>query len=105
MKTPSKSILFNIGRQADATGRADRKDTILPAFLQVFNEHCGYCEQNPAVAQFERELDEEEGLNKVTNILLKIFASHEEWEKYWREKMDLNQKVLLNFNLEKHLCG
>ena len=47
----------------------------------------------------------EEGLNKVTNILLKIFASNEEWEKYWREKMDLNQKVLLNFNLEKHLCG
>ena len=46
----------------------------------------------------------EEGLNKVTNILLKIFASNEEWEKYWRVKMDLNQKVLLNFNLEKHLC-
>ena len=61
VRTPSKSILFNIGRQADATGRADRKDTILPAFLQVFNAHCGYCEQNPAVAQFERELDEEEG--------------------------------------------
>ena len=61
VRTPSKSILFNIGRQADATGRADRKDTILPAFLQVFNAHCGYCEQNPAVAQFERELDEEPG--------------------------------------------
>lgn len=61
VKTPSKSILFNIGRQANAMGRADRKDTILPAFLQVFNAHCGYCEQNPAVAQFERELDEEPG--------------------------------------------
>lgn len=61
VRTPSESILFNIGRQADATGRADRKDTILPAFLQVFNAHCGYCEQNPAVAQFERELDEEPG--------------------------------------------
>ena len=61
VRTPSKSILFNIGQQADATGRADRKDTILPAFLQVFNAHCGYCEQNPAVAAFERQLDEEEG--------------------------------------------
>ena len=61
VRTPSHSILFNIGRQADATGRADRKDTILPAFLRVFNAHCGYCEQNPAVAQFERELDEEPG--------------------------------------------
>lgn len=60
-RTPSRSILFNIGQQADATGRADRKDTILPAFLQVFNAHCGYCEQNPAVAAFERQLDEEEG--------------------------------------------
>jgi len=47
----------------------------------------------------------EEGLNKVTNIQLKIFASSEEWEKYWREKMDFDQNVLLNFNLEKHLCG
>ena len=61
IRTPSQSILFNIGQQADATGRADRKDTILPAFLQVFNAHCGYCEQNPAVAAFERQLDEEEG--------------------------------------------
>lgn len=61
IRTPSKSILFNIGQQADATGRADRKDTILPAFLQVFNAHCGYCEQNPAVAAFERQLDEEPG--------------------------------------------
>ena len=57
IRTPSKSILFNIGQQADAMGRADRKDTILPAFLQVFNAHCGYCEQNPAVAAFERQLD------------------------------------------------
>ena len=61
VRTPSKSILFNIGRQADAMGRADRKDAILPAFLQVFNAQCCYCEQNPAVAQFERELDEEAG--------------------------------------------
>lgn len=47
----------------------------------------------------------EEGLNKVTSILLKVFASNDEWEKYWRERMNLNMKVMLTFNLEKHLCG
>ena len=36
--------------------------------------------------------------------LLKIFASNEEWEKYWKERMDLNQKVMLSFKLQKHLC-
>ena len=46
----------------------------------------------------------EAGLNKVSRILLKIFASNEEWEKYWKERMDLNQKVMLSFKLQKHLC-
>ena len=46
----------------------------------------------------------EAGLNKVSSILLKIFASNEEWEKYWKERMDLNQKVMLSFKLQKHLC-
>lgn len=46
----------------------------------------------------------EEGLNKVSSILLKIFASNAEWERYWRERMDLNRKVLLSFRLEKALC-
>lgn len=47
----------------------------------------------------------EKGLNTVSNILLKIFASNEEWERYWRERMDLNQKVMLTFRLDKSLCG
>ena len=49
----------------------------------------------------EKQMD---GLNKVSSILLKIFASNEEWEKYWKERMDLNQKVTLSFKLQKHLC-
>ena len=49
----------------------------------------------------EKQMDD---LNKVSSILLKIFASNEEWEKYWKERMDLNQKVMLSFKLQKHLC-
>lgn len=47
----------------------------------------------------------EEGLKKVSSILLKVFASNEEWEEYWRKRMDLNRKILLTFKLEKSLCG
>ena len=47
----------------------------------------------------------EEGLKKVSSILLKVFASNEEWEEYWRRRMDLNRKILLTFKLEKSLCG
>jgi hypothetical protein len=46
----------------------------------------------------------EEGLTKISSILLRVFASDEEWEKYWREKMALNQNVMLSFRLLKHLC-
>lgn len=46
----------------------------------------------------------EAGLNKISSILLRIFASNEEWENYWKERMDLNQKVMLSFKLQKHLC-
>ena len=47
----------------------------------------------------------EEGLKKVSSILLKVFASNEEWEEYWRKRMDLDRKVLLTFQIQKHLCG
>lgn len=46
----------------------------------------------------------EAGLNKVSSILLRIFASDEEWENYWRERMALNQNVMLSFRLQKNLC-
>ncbi len=84
--SPSKSILFNIGQQADATGRADRKDTILPAFLQVFNAHCGYCEQNPAVAAFERQLDEEEGHLEAFGAKFKELTG-KDWKTHGRTRV------------------
>lgn len=43
----------------------------------------------------------EEGLNKVSKMLLKIFSSEEEWKKYWDERMALNNNVFLYFKMIK----
>lgn len=54
-RTPSKSILFNIGAKAD-TGNT--RDALLSAFIKVLNEACGYYAGTAAhIAHFERELD------------------------------------------------
>lgn len=36
-------------------------------------------------------------MGKIARIVLKLFATENEWEEYWRKRMDLNQSVLLNF--------
>ena len=41
----------------------------------------------------------ETGLNKVSNILLKMFADDESWQAYWKERMDINQAVFMHFKL------
>lgn len=46
-------ILFNIDMQAVKGGE---NRSLTAAFLNVFNKSCGYCENNPAVAEFERYL-------------------------------------------------
>lgn len=46
-------ILFNIDMQAVKGGE---NRSLTAAFLNVFNKNCGYCENNPAVAEFERYL-------------------------------------------------
>lgn len=43
----------------------------------------------------------EKGLGKVVKVLLKIFSTPERWEAYWKEKMKLNQSVMLSFRLIK----
>lgn len=42
-----------------------------------------------------------EGLGKVVKIVLKVFSQPEEWEKYWRERMNINQSVMLTFKILK----
>ena len=41
----------------------------------------------------------ETGLNKVSSILLKMFADEDSWQAYWKGRMNLNQAVLLHFRI------
>jgi len=43
----------------------------------------------------------DEGVGKIARIVLKLFATEDEWEEYWRKRMDLNQSVMLNFKVLK----
>jgi hypothetical protein len=53
---PSKSILFNIDQKADVISKT-QIDALLPVFVKVFDEMCGYYGKQGHIAQFERDLD------------------------------------------------
>lgn len=53
---PSKSVLFNIDQKAVLISKA-QVDALLAAFVQVFDEMCGYYGKQGHIAQFERDLD------------------------------------------------
>lgn len=55
-RTPATSVLFNIDQQADAEAE-DQNNIILFVFEKMFNRTVGYCDDDPVVADFERELD------------------------------------------------
>ncbi len=50
-------ILFNIDSKADANSKRE-KDSIVKVFQKVFDEHRGYFGTVPAIAEFERKLEE-----------------------------------------------
>ena len=77
--TSSRSILFNIDQKADVINK-NETDAILSVFLKVFNEFCGYSSTKPHIAQFERELDEENLLGKFKEEFLK--ACGKDWTTY-----------------------
>lgn len=41
----------------------------------------------------------EAGLNKMSSVLLKMFADDESWQAYWKNRMDIDRKVFLYFKL------
>jgi energy-coupling factor transporter ATP-binding protein EcfA2 len=55
-QTPAASVLFNIDQQADAE-TSDQTNLILLVFERVFNRAVGYCDDDPVVADLERDLD------------------------------------------------
>ena len=61
--TPSKSILFNIDQKADIISKT-QIDALLSVFVKVFNEMCGYFGKQGYIAQFERDLDERDQLQR-----------------------------------------
>ncbi|WP_160257632.1 BREX system P-loop protein BrxC [Bifidobacterium cuniculi] len=50
---PTTSILFNIGQKTNQNS----SETVMDAFVRVFNETRGYAGSQPAIALFERDLD------------------------------------------------
>ena len=60
---PSKSILFNIDQKADIISKT-QIDALLSVFVKVFNEMCGYFGKQGYIAQFERDLDGREQLQR-----------------------------------------
>ncbi|TVQ28583.1 MAG: BREX system P-loop protein BrxC [Spirochaetaceae bacterium] len=54
--TPTLDVLFNIDQQAD-TENNDQNKVIVQIFEKVFNRTLGYLDDDPVVADFERDLD------------------------------------------------
>lgn len=57
VNTDADVILFNIDSKADA-GSKSQKDSIVKVFQKVFDEKLGYLGAVPAIAEFERRLDQ-----------------------------------------------
>ena len=57
VNTDADVILFNIDSKADA-GSKSQKDSIVKVFQKVFDEKLGYFGSVPAIAEFERRLDQ-----------------------------------------------
>ena len=75
---PSRSILFNIDQKADVISKTDI-DALLSVFQKVFDEMCGYYGKQPHIAQFERDLDSRDGLEKFKSVFEQI--SGRSWER------------------------
>lgn len=74
---PSKSILFNIDQKADVISKT-QIDALVAVFVKVFDESCGYYGKQAYIAQFERELDQDNLFDKFKEAF--EAASKKEWE-------------------------
>ncbi len=74
---PSKSILFNIDQKADVISKT-QVDALVAVFVKVFDESCGYYGKQAYIAQFERELDQDNLLDKFKDAFES--SSSKDWE-------------------------
>lgn len=77
VRIPSKSILFNIDQKADVISKT-QIDALVAVFVKVFDESSGYYGKQPYIAQFERELDQDNLFKKFKDKFKEI--SSQEWE-------------------------
>ncbi len=68
---PAKSLLFNIDQKA-AVVTKDQTDALLKVFAKVFDESCGYFGAMAHIAQFERDLDNDNRLAEFKEIYADI---------------------------------
>ncbi|NJN24281.1 MAG: BREX system P-loop protein BrxC [Acaryochloridaceae cyanobacterium RL_2_7] len=71
-------ILFNIDSKADANSK-NQKDSIVQVFQKVFDEHLGYFGAVPAIAEFERQLDQRGQYGAFKQAFAKS-SGQESWE-------------------------
>jgi energy-coupling factor transporter ATP-binding protein EcfA2 len=77
-RTPSKSILFNIAQKANIVNKK-HSDALLGTFIKVFDEMCGYYGKQGYIAQFERDLDSRNLLQRFKEEYRKI--ADLDWER------------------------
>jgi hypothetical protein len=75
---PSKSILFNIDQKADVISKT-QIDALVAVFVKVFDESCGYYGKQPYIAQFERELEQDNLFQKFKDAFRVISSRDWEW--------------------------
>ena len=75
---PSKSILFNIDQKADIISKT-QTDALLSVFVKVFNEMCGYFGKQGYIAQFERDLDGRDQLQRFKDAYQR--HANKSWER------------------------
>ena len=72
-RAKTQAILFNVDSKATATGKSDSNAIVL-VFNRVFNEKLGYCGAIPALADLERELDNEGRFDDFKNAFQEIYG-------------------------------
>lgn len=92
-RVPSRSVLFNIDQQADAEPD-DPRQVILLVFEKVFNRALGYCDDDPVIADFERDLDERGELDEFKAVFQE--TAGESWESRRDAVMTIDRKLFLS---------
>ncbi len=75
---PSQSILFNIDQKADVISKSEI-DALLSVFVKVFDEACGYYGKQPYIAQFERDLDNDNLFEDFKTAFKTISGKEWDW--------------------------